>query len=86
MVHKNIVHKSMSIKTLARLKLGFIEQGGIISAKWLKNKSLLTPMNRSEKLSKDNRQIIIRVCPKAPTGILGLDEITGGGLPAGRKG
>ena len=25
------------------------------------------------------------VLPKAPTGILGLDEITGGGLPRGRS-
>src|SRR5215213_5575850 len=26
----------------------------------------------------------LRALPKAPTGIAGLDEITGGGLPAGR--
>jgi circadian clock protein KaiC len=37
-------------------------------------------MNRFEKQTRNNLPSL----PKAPTGIQGLDEITGGGLPAGR--
>ena len=33
---------------------------------------------------KKTRTSAVRALPKAPTGILGLDEVTGGGLPAGR--
>src|SRR5690349_17396688 len=33
---------------------------------------------------KQPRQPLLRKLPKASTGILGLDEITGGGLPRGR--
>jgi circadian clock protein KaiC len=47
------------------------------------NKSLSTPMNRSGKRIGDSRDDRPGL-PKAPTGIQGLDEITGGGLPAGR--
>ena len=35
-------------------------------------------------LAKTNRKTANRGLPKAPTGIQGLDEITGGGLPRGR--
>src|SRR5262245_29249580 len=31
-----------------------------------------------------NRKPVSRTLPKAPTGIQGLDEVTGGGLPRGR--
>jgi circadian clock protein KaiC len=40
-------------------------------------------MNKSGKRNRDPRDLGIGL-PKAPTGIQGLDEITGGGLPAGR--
>src|SRR5262245_24959950 len=45
-----------------------------------RNKLLPTPMSRSEKRNRNYLQSL----PKSPTGIPGLDEITGGGLPAGR--
>jgi circadian clock protein KaiC len=35
-------------------------------------------------LQTDQRKLASRTLPKAPTGIQGLDEITGGGLPRGR--
>src|SRR4051812_44197755 len=36
------------------------------------------------RMKKTRKQIVPPSIPKAPTGIAGLDEITGGGLPAGR--
>jgi circadian clock protein KaiC len=44
------------------------------------HKALLISMNRSGKESRDHRPGL----PKTSTGIQGLDEITGGSLPAGR--
>jgi circadian clock protein KaiC len=32
----------------------------------------------------NNRRAAVRTLPKCPTGITGLDEVTGGGLPRGR--
>lgn len=36
------------------------------------------------RLAADGRSSLLRAVPKSPTGIQGLDEITGGGLPKGR--
>src|SRR5262245_17769240 len=46
----------------------------------LRNDAKMNSRNRIEKRSGDNHLGL----PKSPTGIPGLDEITGGGLPAGR--
>src|SRR5579863_7188715 len=45
---------------------------------------VITPTKPSQRRSLDRRPPDRRSLPKAPTGIQGLDDVTGGGLPRGR--
>ena len=47
--------------------------------------AMLSPRGSTPLISEDVACTpICKLCPKAPTGIAGLDEVTGGGLPRGR--
>jgi circadian clock protein KaiC len=45
---------------------------------------VMSPTKPSQRRSPVRRPSASRALPKAPTGIQGLDEVTGGGLPRGR--